>query len=101
MTANAGGDENRCIISLTTADAYYNNVKWSVQKIGNADGDNLLEAGEQFEITLDLTGLGDGFADPAIGVNDWFNIQVKPTQGSTMTIQRTLPAGLDSIMDMH
>jgi flagellin FlaB len=101
MTANAGGDENRCIISLTTADAYYNNVEWSVQKIGNADGDDLLEAGEQFEITLDLTDLGGTFADPAIGVNDWFNIQVKPTQGSTMTIQRTLPAGLDDIMDMH
>ena len=101
MTANAGGDENRCIISITTADAYYNNIKWSIEYVGNNDGDDLLEAGEQAEITIDMDDLGDDFANPSIGVNDWFNIQVKPTQGSTMTIQRTLPAGLDDIMDMH
>jgi archaellin len=53
------------------------------------------------EVTVDLTDLGGSFTDPAIGVNDWFNIQVKPMLGSTMTIQRTLPAGLDPIMDMH
>jgi flagellin FlaB len=101
MTPNAGGDENRCIISLTTADVYCNNVKWNIKKIGNCDSDNLLEAGEQFEVTIELTDLGGTFTDPDIGVNDWFNIQVKPMQGSTMTIQRTLPAGLDTVMDLH
>lgn len=108
MTPNevSNDNENRCIISLTTADVYYNNVQWTVANIGATDSDNLLESGEQMEITLTLTALGEdteevAFADPEIGVNDWFNIQVKPTQGSTMTIQRTLPAGLDDIMDMH
>jgi archaeal flagellin FlaB len=101
MTANAGGNENRCVISLTTADAYYNNIEWSIAAIGADDGDALLESGEQMEVTVDLTDLGTGFADPAIGANDWFNIQVKPMLGSTMTIQRTLPAGLDPVMDMH
>ena len=82
--------------------------------MGNSDNDNLLEAGEQMEITVQLSkelgaytaGLeeasdGSDLTDPGIGTNDWFNIQVKPTQGSTMTLQRTLPAGLDPIMDMH
>jgi len=102
MTANAGGNLNRCVISLTTADAYYNNIEWSVAAIGADDSDNLLESGEQMEVTVDLTDLPSGtFADPALGPNDWFNIQVKPMLGSTMTIQRTLPAGLDPIMDMH
>jgi len=101
MTPNAGGDENRCIISLTTADVYCNNVKWNIEKIGNYDSDNLLEAGEQFEVTIDLADLGGTFTDPDIGVNDWFNIRVKPMQGSTMAIQRTLPAGLDTVMDLH
>jgi flagellin FlaB len=101
MTANAGGNENRCVISLTTASVYYNNIEWAIAAIGADDGDNLLESGEQMEVTVDLTDLGAGFADPALGPNYWFNIQVKPMQGSTMTIQRTLPAGLDPIMDMH
>ena len=103
MTANAGGNENRCVISLTTADVYYNNIEWAIVAIGADDGDSLLESGEQMEVTITLTALGGdpAFADPLIGTNDWFNIQVKPMLGSYMTIQRTLPAGLDPIMDMH
>ena len=94
--------KNRCVISLTTATAYYNNIEWSIESIGADDNDNLLESGEQFEITVDLTDLPSGtFADPALGPNSWFNIQVKPMLGSYMTIQRTLPAGLDPVMDMH
>jgi flagellin FlaB len=106
MTPPGATGANRCVISLTTSDVYYNNILWTIDPIGNGDGDNLLEAGEQMEITIDLAALSTTvplvtFADPDIDENDWFNIQVKPTQGSTMTIQRTLPAGLDPIMDMH
>ena len=100
MTPNRGGGENRCVISLTTTTAYYNNVKWTAQFVGNHDNDQLLEAGEQLEITLDMADLGAGFGDPAIGPNAMFNIQVKPTQGSTMTIQRTLPAAIYPVMDL-
>ena len=106
MTEPGATGANRCVISLTTANVYYNNIMWTKADIGTSDSDALLEAGEQMEITVDLTGLSTTvplvtFADPDIDENDWFNLQVKPTQGSTMTIQRTLPAGLDPIMDMH
>ena len=98
---------NRCVISLTTDATYYNNINWTQAYVGQNDDDDLLEAGEQMEITVVLSTLkaadtGTQYATlPQIQVNDWFNLQVKPTQGSTMTIQRTLPAGLDDIMDMH
>jgi flagellin FlaB len=107
MTEPGTTGANRCVISLTHAGDYYNNVKWTRANIGNADSDALLEAGEQMEITIDLTALKyanppqTAITNPQIGANAWFNIQVKPTQGSTMTIQRTLPAGLDLVMDMH
>jgi len=106
MTVPGATGANRCVISLTTANVYYNNIMWSKADIGTSDGDSLLEAGEQMEITIDLTALSTTvplvtFADPDVDENDWFNLQVKPTQGSTMTIQRTLPAGLDPIMDLH
>jgi flagellin FlaB len=105
MTPPAGGTANRCIISLTTAKAYYNNILWTITPIGYGDGDNLLESGEHMEITIDL--VATGLLTPTSGswadliANDWFNIQLKPMLGSTMTVQRTLPAGLDGIMDMH
>jgi len=103
MTEKASAaNTNRCVMSLTTADAYYNNIWWTVEDIGASDGDALLEAGEQMEVTVDLGGATKlGFDDPDLNANDWFNIQVKPMLGSTMTIQRTLPAGLDPVMDMH
>ncbi|MDD5312673.1 MAG: hypothetical protein PHO26_06540 [Dehalococcoidia bacterium] len=104
MTPCNGSDNatNKCVISLTTAADYINNVKWTVEAIGNDDGDNLLEPGEQFEITIDTDDLGDGntLADN-LTYNDAFNLQVKPALGSTITIQRTLPAGLERIMDLH
>ena len=110
MTPNFGPTAglNKCVMSLTTADNYCNNIQWDITRTGAADSDDLLEAGEQFGITIDLENLGSDNADPPvpfgnpnIRVNEWFNIQIKPTQGSTMTIQRTLPAGLDTVMDLH
>jgi archaellin len=107
MTPNDGAtaNSNRCILSLTTAQAYFNNIPWKCAPIGTNDNDNLLEPGEQMQVTIDLTGAWTSSETTGewvpIGINDWFNVQVKPTQGSTMTIQRTLPAGLDSIMDLH
>jgi archaeal flagellin FlaB len=93
---------NKCVISLTTAYDYLNNVKWTKESIGRSDEDNLLESGEQFEVTIDLADLGDGKTlTENLSCNDFFNLQVKPSLGSTITIQRTLPAGLDLINDMH
>ena len=94
--------ENKCVVSLSTASDYLNNVKWTKTPIGAADADNLLEMGEQFEINIDTSDLGDGKAltNPLIA-HDTFNIQVKPSLGSTITVQRTLPAQIDPVLDMH
>jgi archaeal flagellin FlaB len=102
MTPNTGAGDNKCVISLTTASQYLNNIRWSKVAIGNANGNDLLEPGEQFEITIDLDTCDAGSAiSPTLGKNDIFNIQLKPSVGSTITVQRTLPAGLDPVMDLH
>jgi archaellin len=67
--------------------------------LGGADPDNLIEAGQQFEITIDLYDLGEG---KALGENltshSVFNIQIKPSLGSTMTIERTLPPAIQPMI---
>jgi len=94
--------ENKCVISLTTGDTYLNNVKWSKTAIGAANENNLLETGEQFEISINLSDLGEGKSlTTSLGPNDTFTLQAKPTLGSTITIQRTLPPAIDPIMDIH
>jgi len=93
---------NKCVISLTTKNDYLNNVKWTKSAIGYANGNNLLEQGEQFEITLSLSDLGENKTlTDNLTANDTFNIQVKPSIGSTITIQRTLPPAIEAVMDLH
>ncbi len=93
---------NKCVISLTTAETYINNVKWSKQALGYSNGNNLLETGEQFEVTINLGDLGTGntMVDN-ISANNYFMVQVKPALGSTITIQRQLPPAIESVMDLH
>jgi flagellin FlaB len=97
-TANA---TNKTVISLGTSAEYLNNIKWTKTAIGAADSDNLLEVGEQFEIDIDLAHLGLVALATPIGPNSKFNVQIKPSLGSTITVQRTLPAGLEPAMDLH
>lgn len=93
---------NKCVISLTTKNDYLNNVKWTKQAIGFSNTNNLLEQGEQFEITIDLNDLGDNKTlSENLSANDTFSIQVKPSLGSTITIQRTLPPAIEAVMDLH
>lgn len=93
---------NKCVICLVTKSDYINNVKWSKIPIGNDNGNNLLEPGEQFEIAIDLTDLGSGkMLTENLTCNDSFSLQVKPSIGSYITVQRTLPPALEHIMDLH
>jgi flagellin FlaB len=96
------GSQNKCVISVSTAADYLNNVKWTRQSIGATDGDNLLETGEQFEITIATADLGTGLTlSSPIVCNSTVNIQVKPSLGSTITVQRTFPPQIDPVMDLH
>jgi flagellin FlaB len=104
MTPNTGATAgtNKCVISLTDKNDYLNNVKWSFAAIGDDNGNNLLETGEQFEITVDLNDLGTGLAlSQPLQANDTFSLQVKPSLGSTITVQRQLPPAIEPVMDLH
>jgi archaellin len=93
---------NKTVIDFSTATDCLNNVKWTKRAIGAADKDNLLEIGEQFEVTIDLVDLGEGKAlTIPLGVNSQFKIEIKPAPGSIIIVQRDLPAGLDKVMDLH
>lgn len=92
---------NKCIISITTAGDYLSNIKWTRQPVATDNGNNLLEAGEQFEITVDLTDLGDNISlSENLTANDKFTLQVKPAIGASITIQRVLPPSIGPIMDL-
>ncbi len=116
--------EYRTVVSYTDKNQYLPDVPWSLDWVGNANSDSLLEEGEKAEITVWLlernTGTGIGSADSVgqyaavdvngssgiletgtlISTNDQFTIEVKPESGAVLTIQRTAPSRLDTVMDL-
>jgi archaeal flagellin FlaB len=96
LTPNAGGNESVTIISYTDKNQHESNLTWGVTFIGKENGDDLLEQDEQAVITVDLTGLTIG---PT--TYDIFTIEVKPVTGASLILNRTLPARIDPVMDLH
>ncbi len=68
------------------------NNEWSFGWIEGADGDSLLERGEKAEMLVNMANL-----DP----NDEFVIEVKPPEGTTLGIERVVPAAIYGVMNMH
>ncbi len=103
---NSNLHENKCVISFTTKYDHIENVQWTFVPVGDDNGNNLLETGEQFEIRIDiqnLTPAGCPLTVPQglLNENDIFILLVKPSAGSTFDIRRQLPAALDAVMDLH
>ena len=117
--------EYKTVVSFTDKNQFLADVPWTVSWIGNNNSDNLLEAGEKAEISVwllrrmngvtnatDNNGIdyyaaadangGRGLlsTDTIVGTNDQFTIEVKPESGAVLTIQRTIPSRLDTVMDL-
>ncbi|WP_342824014.1 archaellin/type IV pilin N-terminal domain-containing protein [Candidatus Lucifugimonas marina] len=117
------GAEYKTVISYTDINQHLADVPWTVSWVGNNNGDSLLEAGEKAEITAwllerdttvavtDANAAGYWVADAngghgilssgtLIGTNDQFTLEMAPESGAVLTIQRTAPSRLDTIMDL-
>ena len=88
--------QNVTVIAYFTSTARTEELSWTASPQGWGDSDDLLEAGEMFEITVDMTG-----ADETIGTYHTFTLEVKPPVGSALRIERTTPASLDSVMILN
>ena len=72
----------------------------------NSDGDQLLETGEKFKVTVGFTALSYTAVDPAQLTQDdvyahpyeEFRIEVRPATGAVLTIERQLPAVYSTVM---
>lgn len=90
------GSSHKVIISYRDENQRRSDLAWTVSYKGKNDGDNLLEAGELAEITVDMTAI-----TPTLGANTTFAIEVKPPEGAVLVVERTTPPTLDPVMDLH
>lgn len=65
-------------------------------KYNGSASDAMLEQGEMAEITLDLASL-----TTSLGPNTNFTIEIKPPKGAVIQINRTTPAAINAVNDLH
>ena len=87
---------NVTVISYSSSLSRTEELDWTSAAQGWGDSDSLLEAGEMFEITVDMTAAGED-----VDTYHTFALEVKPPVGSALIIERTTPAALDSVMILN
>lgn len=71
-------------------------ITWSASQIGKGDDDALLEDGEKFELTIQLTGL-----TTALGPGKTFVVEIQPENGAAILLERRTPGFIDPVMDLR
>jgi archaeal flagellin FlaB len=103
------------LISYIDDNQLISETAWTVNFIGKNNNDMLLESGEQAVITVWLVNfedaayaLGTDADDPFIDdednlldIYDKFTVEVKGAKGAALTMERTLPARLDDVMNLN
>jgi len=103
----ASTSTNKVVINYVDKDQTVNDLYWQIDKLGNADADDLLEANEKFKITIggDTAGSGAGNLMDALGTdlttNKEFSVIVNTPVGAVQEIERTTPPYIDEIMNLH
>jgi len=110
---------NRTSIVYIDDNQILQNVPWSVSFMGDDNGDNMLDEGEKAEIQVWLLNRTTGTAVTSnssvnymasggltasgtlLTPNDQFTLEVQPADGAVLTVRRTLPAALDSVVNLR
>ena len=103
----ASASTNKVVINYVDENQTKEDLYWTVTKLGNADDDDLLEDKEKFEITIGNSDNGTGGGnlidalDTDLTVNEQFSVIVLTPVGAVMEIERTTPAYIDTIINLH
>jgi len=97
LTPNPTGNEAHVtLISYTDRNQHVSDLPWTVSWVGRNNGEKSLDLDEQAVIRINLSGLNPG---PA--TYSEFTIEIKPMVGAPLILNRTLPAKIDAVMDLH
>jgi hypothetical protein len=103
----AEGSGNKIVVSYTDDRQHVVDLYWTVEAIGQDDGNYLLEDGEQFQITIGSTAAGkdggnlvDALADP-LTTSTHFSIEMGGAEGATLAFDRTTPSYLKKLTNFR
>jgi archaeal flagellin FlaB len=98
----ATGIANKVVINYLDAVQQVDNLYWTLTKVGNANANYLLEAGEKFQITIGA--VGNGLVEALgtdLSVNKKFTLTVLTPAGAVLTMERTTPPYIDTIVNLR
>ena len=106
QTSGTASDASTSVIVVSYVDKNQriDDLFWSYKVVGDDDGDNLLEAGEKFQMTVPGSVTASDFSSlltDDINANHEFTIEIKPAAGAVMKINRTTPAYIDKVMNLN
>jgi flagellin FlaB len=97
------GTDHKVVINYIDENQTKNDLWWDVTKLGNADDDYLLENNEKFKVVVGGAAGGDliDALDTDLNVNTTFSLIIQTPVGAVLEIERTIPAYLDTIMNLR
>jgi flagellin FlaB len=105
------GLDSPCTITYSDSNITVAECAWTLSFIGKNNNDYYLDTNEKAVITVWLhdyngTAWSDGTLEPFLNNNyvqtdDTFTLEIKASKGATLTIERTTPGYLDTVMDLH
>ena len=105
---SANTSKNKVIINYVDSNQTVTNLFWTYTALGITNGNDILEAGEKFQITIgnNVTGAGGGnlinaLQSPYLTINQTFTLQILTAAGAVLIIERTTPPYIDTKMDLH
>ena len=96
-TSDTEDRRHQLIVTYSDANQLKNDLYWTKTFIGSNDSDDLLEVGERVELTVQTKALDQ--ATPLTRETK-FTLEVKPTEGSVLVIQRRTPDKIDTVMNL-
>ena len=97
LTPNTDGNTTHVtIISYTDKNQHVSDLPWTVSWIGRNNSDYSLDQDEQAVIRVNLSALNP---DPDTYAS--ITIEIKPIVGASLILNRTLPAKINAVMDLH
>jgi flagellin FlaB len=99
--------KNRVVINYIDTYQTVTNLFWTYSALGTTNGNDILETGEKFQITIgnNATAAGGGNLIDALTTklssNKTFTLQLITSAGAVLIIERTTPPYIDTKMDLH
>ena len=86
------------ILSYTDSKQCVKDIHCTQTFASDNDGDDLLESGEEAELTITLSGLTN--TNPTVR-DVKFDIEIRPQEGGAMVTERTMPDRIDTVMTLN